>query len=70
VLVVRLSQAAPAVDGSLRVAYENEDYFGFRWWPLEELTHSTEGFYPGRLPTVLSRVLIGDEVSEPFELWS
>jgi 8-oxo-dGTP pyrophosphatase MutT (NUDIX family) len=70
VLVVRLSEAAPAVDGSLRVGYENEDYFGFRWWPLDEVITSAERFYPGRLPAVLSQVLTGDEVDEPFELWS
>jgi 8-oxo-dGTP pyrophosphatase MutT (NUDIX family) len=70
VLVVRLSDAAPVVHGSRRVGYEDEDYFGFRWWPLDEVTASAERFYPGRLPTVLPQVLAGREVDEGFELWS
>ncbi len=70
VLAVRLAGTGPAVDGSLRVGFEDEDYFGFRWWPLDELTCTSGRFYPGRLPEILPRVLAGDEVNEPFELWS
>ena len=27
-------------------------------------------FYPGRLPLLLPRFLAGDEIDEPFEIWS
>lgn len=70
VLIVRLSAAHPPVDGSLRVGYEDEDYFDFRWWTLSDVSSSVERFYPGRLPTNLSRVLVGEQIAEPFELWS
>jgi hypothetical protein len=31
---------------------------------------SDERFYPGRLPALLGAFLDGDEINEPFELWS
>lgn len=70
VLPVRLEKPGPAVDGSLRVGFEDEDYFGFRWWPVTEIIDSRERFYPGRLPELLPRFLSGAEIDEPFELWS
>jgi len=70
VAIVRLGVAAPAVDGSQRVGFEDEDYFGFRWWPVTEVARSTERFYPGRLPALLEGFLAGEEIDEPFEHWS
>jgi 8-oxo-dGTP pyrophosphatase MutT (NUDIX family) len=70
VALVRLSGPGPAVDGSQRVEFEDDDYFGFRWWPVAELISSRERFYPGRLPELLGALLDGDMVEEPFELWS
>ncbi|MGW5363580.1 NUDIX hydrolase [Actinopolymorpha pittospori] len=70
VALVRLSGPGPAVDGSQRVEFEDDDYFGFRWWPVAELVSSRERFYPGRLPELLGALLDGDLVEEPFELWS
>ena len=70
VAIVRLDLAAPPVDGSQRVGFEDEDYFGFRWWPVAEIASSTERFYPGRLPTLLEEFLAGEEIDEPFEHWS
>jgi 8-oxo-dGTP pyrophosphatase MutT (NUDIX family) len=70
VFPVRLAVPGPAVDGSLRVGHEDEDYSGFRWWSLNDLYLSRERFYPGRLPELLPRLLDGDLVDEPFELWS
>lgn len=70
VLEVRLDVPGPAIDESGRFDYEKEDYFGFRWWPLDQLLESTESFYPGTLPKLLAGFLAGEEIDEPFELWS
>ncbi|MGN9806186.1 NUDIX hydrolase [Micromonospora sp. L32] len=70
VMTVRLDAAGPDVDGAERLDYEVEDYFGFRWWTVDEVVGSTERFYPGRLPALLPRFLAGEEIDEPFELWS
>ncbi|MER6596643.1 NUDIX domain-containing protein [Micromonospora purpureochromogenes] len=70
VMTVRLDAAGPDIDGAERLDYEVEDYFGFRWWTVDEVVGSTERFYPGRLPALLPRFLAGEELDEPFELWS
>ncbi|MGH9055214.1 MAG: NUDIX hydrolase [Acidimicrobiales bacterium] len=70
VVKVRLDVPGPPIDGSQRVDFEDEDYFGFRWWPTTEVIGSTERFYPGRLPTLLPPFLAGEEIEEPFEAWS
>jgi hypothetical protein len=70
VLTVRLHEPAPVVDGSLRVGYEDDDYFDHRWWPVNEVVTSSDRFYPGQLPRYLPGVLAGEWIEEPFELWS
>ncbi|MFC4147875.1 NUDIX hydrolase [Micromonospora mangrovi] len=70
VLTVRLDADAPDVDGTDRLDYEVEDYVGFRWWPVPEIVAGRERFYPGRLPELLPSFLAGEEIDEPFELWS
>jgi 8-oxo-dGTP pyrophosphatase MutT (NUDIX family) len=70
VVAVRLAVPGPVIDESGRLDYEQEDYFGFRWWPVAEVTASRERFYPGRLPGLLGPFLAGVEIDEPFELWS
>lgn len=70
IVAVRLGNPGPAVDESQRLDYEKEDYFGFRWWPLVDVRTSRERFYPGRLPTLVGPFLDGEEIDEPFELWS
>ncbi|MEU6075094.1 NUDIX domain-containing protein [Micromonospora sp. NPDC047074] len=70
VVTVRLAGPGPDVDEAERLDYEREDYFGFRWWPLREVTTSDDRFYPGRLPELLTPFLAGAEIDEPFELWS
>jgi len=67
---VRLDVPGPDVDEAERFDYEKEDYFGFRWWPVEEVVASNDRFYPGNLPALLTGFLAGDEIDEPFELWS
>ena len=70
IVTVRLPVLGPDVDESRRLDYEREDYFAFRWWPTPQIRDSSERFYPGRLPTLLGTFLAGNEIDEPFELWS
>jgi 8-oxo-dGTP pyrophosphatase MutT (NUDIX family) len=70
IVPVRLPVARPAVDGAGRVDFEDEDYFGFRWWPVDEVIGSPDRFYPGRLPDLLGPFLAGEPIDEPFERWS
>ncbi|MBQ1037411.1 MULTISPECIES: NUDIX hydrolase [Micromonospora] len=70
VVSVRLAGAGPDVDEAHRLDYELEDYFAFRWWPLPEVIASSERFYPGQLPRLITAFLAGEEIDEPFELWS
>ncbi len=70
IVTVRLATVGPEVDESGRFDYEKEEYFGYRWWPVGSVIASRERFYPGRLPTLLPRFLSGEEIAEPFELWS
>ncbi|WFE98951.1 NUDIX domain-containing protein [Micromonospora sp. WMMD964] len=70
VVVVRLAGPGPDVDEAYRLDYELEDYFDFRWWPLDEVAASTQRFYPGQLPRLITSFLAGAEIDEPFELWS
>jgi 8-oxo-dGTP pyrophosphatase MutT (NUDIX family) len=70
VVVVRVPGDGPDVDGAGRVDFEDEDYFGFRWWPVAEVAASREVFYPGRLPALLPGFLAGESIDEPFERWS
>jgi 8-oxo-dGTP pyrophosphatase MutT (NUDIX family) len=70
VVAVRLDVTAPEIDGSNRVDFEDEDYFGFAWWPLTDVASSDARFYPGRLPELIGPFLAGQRIDEPFELWS
>lgn len=70
IVMVRLRAQGAGIDESQRLDYEKEDYFGYRWWPVPEVIASSERFYPGNLPALLSPFLAGQEISEPFELWS
>ena len=70
IVVVRLTVPGPAVDGSARVEHEAEDYFEDRWWPLGEVSGSSDRFYPGKLPHLLEPFLAEEQIDEPFEHWS
>jgi len=70
VVPVRLPGPGPDVDETERLEYEKQDYVGFRWWLVAEVTGSGERFYPGRLPALLPDFLRGERIEEPFEHWS
>jgi 8-oxo-dGTP pyrophosphatase MutT (NUDIX family) len=70
IVTVRLPAQEPGIDESLRLDYEKEDYYGYRWWPVEEVLSGSERFYPGNLPALLAAFLDGQQIDEPFELWS
>ncbi|WP_244317203.1 NUDIX hydrolase [Micromonospora terminaliae] len=70
VVPVRLPGPGPDVDEADRLDYEVEDYFGFRWWPVADVVAEQPRCYPGRLPELLPAFLAGEEIDEPFELWS
>jgi 8-oxo-dGTP pyrophosphatase MutT (NUDIX family) len=70
IVTVRLPTPGSAIDESQRLDYEKEDYFGYRWWPVPDVLGSSERFYPGKLPALLPAFLDGEEIDEPFELWS
>jgi len=70
IVTTRIQLSAPSIDVARRLDYELDDYFDFRWWSRREIAESTERFYPGRLPTLLDAFLDGEQIDEPFELWS
>jgi hypothetical protein len=70
VVTVRLPAQGPEIDESRRLYHEKEDYFGCRWWPVQEVLSGSERFYPGKLPALLGPFLDGQDIDEPFELWS
>lgn len=70
VVKVQLESPGRAIDEADRLDYEREDYFDFRWWSCAKIVASRERFYPGRLPELITRFLAGEEIDEPFELWS
>ena len=65
-----LDAVEPPVDVSGQLPHEREDYLSWRWMPVAEITAGAERFYPGRLPHLLPRLLAGEDIDEPFELWS
>lgn len=70
VVAVRLNESAPEIRNADQSAAEQENYLGFRWWPVAEIESSTERFYPGRLPALIRRFLEGEQIEEPFEFFS
>lgn len=69
IAVAHLEHVAPAVSTSLRVAFESEDHFEHRWWLPQDIANSCELFFPRSLPVQLPRLLRGEEIIEPLELW-
>lgn len=69
ITVVRLECIAPAVSTTLRVAFESEDHFEHRWWLPLDIARSSELFFPRSLPIQLARLLQGEQIVEPLEVW-
>ena len=71
-MVVRVALAGPGptVDEAERLDYEKEDHFDFQWWTVADIVARDQRFYPGRLPALLASFLDGQQIDEPFELWS
>jgi 8-oxo-dGTP pyrophosphatase MutT (NUDIX family) len=70
VVEVRLTGPGRDITTDQRLPYENEDYGGFRWWPVADVIASTEQFYPRALPRLLTGFLAGDTIIEPVEIWA
>ena len=70
VVQVVLDGRGGAIDETGRLDYELEDFTDFRWWTVGEIEAHDGRFYPGRLPLLLARFLAGEDIDEPFELWS
>lgn len=70
IATVDLDGLEPAVDVSGQLPHEFEDYLWWRWMPVADITAGVDRFYPGRLPTLLPRLLAGETIDEEFELFS
>ena len=67
--VVHIHGSAPATDASGRAAFEVDDLGEIRWWSVTQMRESAERFYPRSLPDVLPRLLVGEQIDEPLEVW-
>ncbi len=66
--VVRLRDRAQALP-TLLTDDEQGSILGQRWWTPDELAASTERFFPRSVPALLPRLLAGERVDEPFDIW-
>jgi 8-oxo-dGTP pyrophosphatase MutT (NUDIX family) len=66
--VVRLREPGEAV-ATVLTDDEQGSIRGSRWWSAQELAATTDRFFPRRVPALLPRVLAGDRVDEPFDVW-
>ncbi len=69
IAVARVPDVAPAVATTLRVAFEPEDHFEYRWWAPEDISRARERFFPRSLPAQLPHLLRGADIVEPVEVW-
>lgn len=49
---------------------EHGTILGQRWWTLDEVVVHDGLFFPSTLPTLLPRVLAGERVDEPYDVWN
>lgn len=70
VVTLRVAERAPEPAVGGRTPEELQDYVGHRWWPVADVTASTERFFPGRLPELIEPFLAGAAIDEPFEWWN
>jgi 8-oxo-dGTP pyrophosphatase MutT (NUDIX family) len=69
ITLARLPEVAPPISLGQRLTFESEDHFEHRWWSPEEIATSRELFFPRSLPMQLPRLLRGEEIAEPLEVW-
>ena len=69
IAIARLRSTAPPVSTGLRVGFESEDHFEHRWWAPHDIAASDAVFFPRSLPTQLPRLLRGESIVEPTEVW-
>lgn len=69
IAVARIAAIAPAVRTTVTVDFEPEDHFEHRWWTPDEIGTARALFFPRSLPLQLPRVINGETVAEPLEVW-
>jgi len=69
IFLIQLDELAPPILTTQRVGFEREDHFESRWWEIEEVSANRERFYPRSLPTVIERLIEGDQINEDLEVW-
>lgn len=69
IAVARIAALAPVVSTTVTVEFEPEDHFEHRWWTPLEIENARARFFPRSLPLQLARVLNGETVAEPLEVW-
>lgn len=69
ILAVRVGEACPAIADSFRQGVEKDDVLDARWWSAQQISASSERFYPRSLPALLPRFLRGEMLEEPPETW-
>ena len=62
---VRDLSAAPVA----LTAHEQGTVLGQRWWTPEELAAADVRFFPREVPSLLTRMLAGERVDQPFDAW-
>jgi 8-oxo-dGTP pyrophosphatase MutT (NUDIX family) len=69
IAVARIAAVAPVVSTTVTVDFEPEDHFEHRWWAPLDIGRARALFFPRSLPIHLPRVLGGETIAEPLEVW-
>ncbi len=61
----------PRVNNDNREPFELEDHLDFHWWSVDELISETvEIFYPRSLPRHINKLILGERINDPIEIWN
>ena len=66
--VVRVGAAETAA-ATVLTDDEQGSILGTRWWTPQELAATGDRFFPRHVPALLPRLLAGERVDEPFDVW-